>query len=189
MDDGECSEDRRDLCESVDLSKVRIGDLKRTVVVESENETHVAYRLLGVRLSSAYASADIFCMPSDSETLGFVVIEAMASGLAVVAADAGGIPSIVKNNSNGLLVPPANPELFANAVRKVLGDTILQDRLKRNKLKKRHAAFFLSFLHNGVSSSFSERRKIKCKGGLQSCRQGALGRGGLGMARGGVSFF
>lgn len=60
--------------------------------------------LHGDELSQAYASADIFCFPSDSETLGFVVMEAMASGLAVVAANAGGIPSIIEDGQTGYLV-------------------------------------------------------------------------------------
>lgn len=49
----------------------------------------------GEDLSAAYASADAFFTPSESETLGFVVLEAMASGTPVVAARAGGIPDIV----------------------------------------------------------------------------------------------
>jgi len=51
--------------------------------------------LRGDELSSAYASADIFMMPSETETLGFVALEAMASGLAVVAVAAGGLVDIV----------------------------------------------------------------------------------------------
>ena len=51
--------------------------------------------LKGDDLSMAYASADIFVMPSESETLGFVVLEAMASGLAVVAVAAGGLTDII----------------------------------------------------------------------------------------------
>ena len=51
--------------------------------------------LNGEELSSAYASADIFMMPSESETLGFVALEAMASGLAVVAVAAGGLVDII----------------------------------------------------------------------------------------------
>ena len=51
--------------------------------------------LNGEELSSAYASADIFMMPSESETLGFVALEAMASGLAVVSVAAGGLVDII----------------------------------------------------------------------------------------------
>ena len=51
--------------------------------------------LSGVELSQAFAAADVFTMPSDSETLGFVVLESMASGVPVVGCNAGGIPSII----------------------------------------------------------------------------------------------
>lgn len=51
--------------------------------------------MTGEALSQAFASADVFVMPSDSETLGFVVLESMASGVPVVGADAGGIPDLI----------------------------------------------------------------------------------------------
>ncbi|MQL90169.1 hypothetical protein Taro_022749 [Colocasia esculenta] len=57
--------------------------------------------LHGEELSRAYASGDIFVMPSESETLGLVVLEAMSSGLPVVAARAGGIPEIIPENQEG----------------------------------------------------------------------------------------
>lgn len=58
--------------------------------------SHPAQGMLrGEELSAAYASADIFMMPSETETLGFVALEAMASGLAVVAVAAGGLVDIV----------------------------------------------------------------------------------------------
>lgn len=51
----------------------------------------------GEALSQAFASADVFVMPSDSETLGFVVLESMASGVPVVGANAGGIPDLIED--------------------------------------------------------------------------------------------
>lgn len=55
----------------------------------------------GQELSEAYASADVFIMPSETETLGFVVLEAMASGVPVVAVAAGGLTDIVQHNKTG----------------------------------------------------------------------------------------
>ena len=57
----------------------------------------------GDLLSQAYASADIFVMPSDSETLGFVVLEAMASGVPVVGVAAGGVKTLIQSGENGYL--------------------------------------------------------------------------------------
>lgn len=61
-------------------------------------------QIIGDELSAAFASADIFVMPSDSETLGFVVLESMASGVPVVSVAAGGLIDIVDEGSTGYLV-------------------------------------------------------------------------------------
>ncbi|XP_057512367.1 sulfoquinovosyl transferase SQD2-like [Actinidia eriantha] len=55
----------------------------------------------GEELSQAYASGDVFVMPSESETLGLVVLEAMSSGLPVVAARAGGLIDIIPEDQEG----------------------------------------------------------------------------------------
>lgn len=65
--------------------------------------------LTGETLAAAFASADVFFTPSTTETLGFVVLEAMASRLPVVAADAGGIPDLVRNRETGFLFDPDEP--------------------------------------------------------------------------------
>ncbi|KAL9250470.1 Sulfoquinovosyl transferase SQD2-like protein [Drosera capensis] len=57
--------------------------------------------LSGEELSQAYASGDVFLMPSESETLGLVVLEAMSSGIPVVAARAGGIIDIIPEEQEG----------------------------------------------------------------------------------------
>lgn len=86
-------------------------------------------RLDGDELAQAYASADVFAFPSDTETLGLVVLEAMASGLAVVAADAGGVPDLVRSGEDGLLLPPVDTKRWVEAI----GD-LVEDRGRRVEL-------------------------------------------------------
>ena len=76
--------------------------------------------LRGEELATAFASADVFAMPSTTETLGFVVLEAMSSGLPVVAANAGGIPDLVRDGENGILFDPERPQDAAKAVADLL---------------------------------------------------------------------
>ena len=85
--------------------------------------------LAGDELAAAYAAGDVFAFPSDSETLGFAAIEAMAAGVAVVATDAGGIPHIVRHGVNGVLVPPGDGAALAASL---LG--LLQDEEERRRL-------------------------------------------------------
>lgn len=65
--------------------------------------------LHGEDLAAAYASADIFVLPSTTETLGLVAIEAMAAGVPVVGARRGGILDIVVDGETGLLFDPGTP--------------------------------------------------------------------------------
>ena len=64
---------------------------------------HMAGFLRGDELADAYASGDVFVMPSRTETLGLVVLEAMSSGLPVVGARAGGIPEMIAEGVSGYL--------------------------------------------------------------------------------------
>ena len=64
---------------------------------------YMAGFLRGEELAAAYASSDVFVMPSRTETLGLVVLEAMSSGLPVVGARAGGIPEMIQEGETGAL--------------------------------------------------------------------------------------
>jgi sulfoquinovosyltransferase len=77
-------------------------------------------QLSGDELSSAFASADAFMMPSDSETLGFVVLESMASGVPVVGCAAGGIPDLIRDGDTGFLVQPGDTEGYLNCAKKLM---------------------------------------------------------------------
>lgn len=78
------------------------------------NTYFVGY-LTGTDLASAFASADAFVFPSRTETLGLVLLEAMAAGCPVVAARSGGIPDIVTDGVNGYLFEPKSDDAGAIA--------------------------------------------------------------------------
>ena len=68
-------------------------------------------------------------LPSRSEGLGRVVIEALCRGRPVVATRVGGIVDLVRDGENGLLVPPQDPQALAEALRRVLSDAAVAERL------------------------------------------------------------
>jgi sulfoquinovosyltransferase len=87
-------------------------------------------QLSGDDLSAAFASADVFVMPSDSETLGFVVLESMASGVPVVAARAGGIPDLIVDGKTSFLCPPGDTDAFVNRLKQLQNEsTKLREKL------------------------------------------------------------
>jgi len=77
-------------------------------------------RMLGFlprqHLATLYASADLCVFPSHTETCGLVALEAMSSGVGVIAADAGGFRESVHHGVTGLLVPPSNARGYAQAI-------------------------------------------------------------------------
>jgi glycosyltransferase involved in cell wall biosynthesis/predicted metal-dependent phosphoesterase TrpH len=82
----------------------------------------------GIELARAYASADIFLFPSRTDTFGQVILEAQASGLAVVAVAAGGPLSLIENRVSGLLCTP-DAEALAGAVLELARSARLRQRL------------------------------------------------------------
>ncbi|KAL3696185.1 hypothetical protein R1sor_010261 [Riccia sorocarpa] len=86
--------------------------------------------LQGEELSQAYASADVFITPSESETLGFVVLEAMASGIPVVCARAGGIIDIVnKEGEIGYLYTPGDLDDCVGNIKSLLASPELRRKI------------------------------------------------------------
>jgi glycosyltransferase involved in cell wall biosynthesis len=87
--------------------------------------------LAGDELASAYASGDAFVFPSSTETLGLVLLEAMAAGCPVVGANRGGIPDIVSDGINGCLYDPDQPASLVTAVQRLLGDGATRAKLRQ----------------------------------------------------------
>ena len=78
---------------------------------------------------SILAEADVVALPSWTEGLPLVVLEAMAQGRAVVATPVGGTPELVVEGETGLLVPPRDPRALAAALRRLVDDPDLRARL------------------------------------------------------------
>lgn len=98
---------------------------------EGTHTNFVGY-LAGEDLASAYASADAFVFPSRTETLGLVLLEAMAAGCPVVAANSGGIPDIVTNGENGFLFEPKDEQGAITATRRLFERGAERELMRRN---------------------------------------------------------
>ena len=77
------------------------------------------------------SAADLVCLPSKSEGMPNVLLEAMAASRPIVATTVGGIPEAVTHGHNGVLVPPERPEALAAAIGRVLDDPSWAGRMGR----------------------------------------------------------
>jgi glycosyltransferase involved in cell wall biosynthesis len=111
-----------------------VGDGAYTGVMRARAPRDVTFAgyLEGRALSVAYAGADVFVFPSRCETLGNVVLEALASGLPVVGVRDGGTLENVQDGLNGILCPPGDVDAFADGIRRLADDAPLRGRLARN---------------------------------------------------------
>ena len=94
--------------------------------------THFVGYLKGKELGAAYASADAFIFPSRTETLGLVLLEAMAAGCPVVAARSGGIPDIVTDGVNGYMFDPTDEEGAIAATVRLFEQKAERETLRQN---------------------------------------------------------
>ena len=97
--------------------------------------------LTGAALSHAYTTADLLVVPSRRETYGMTVTEALAHGLPVIAAAAGGLPEALGSAADGTrpgqLVPPGDPAALAAALGVWLGDERHRHRLRAAARQRR----------------------------------------------------
>src|SRR5262249_43324012 len=103
-------------------------DRERLIEVFSGLPATFAGVLHGAELATAYASADAFAFPSDTDTFGNVVLEAMACGLPVVACSVGGQVDLVDDGTTGVLFAPDAIDQFAAHLERYRDDAALRAR-------------------------------------------------------------
>ena len=111
-------------------------------IFENTQTNFIGY-LSGEELASAYASGDIFLFPSSTETLGLVLLEAMAAGCPVIGANKGGIPDIINDGVNGCLYDPDGVDQgkssLIEATKKILNNNTKKENMRieaRNESEK-----------------------------------------------------
>lgn len=112
--------------------------------------------LLSEALIDYYNLADVFCLPSKNEGTPNVIIEALLCGLPVVATNVGGIPKLIRDNKNGILVPRNNSKLLANGLKKA---TILN--WNREELRNSVSRFFPEHAVKNYNKLFSNLYSVK----------------------------
>jgi len=124
------------VAEKIDTRLILVGDGPDAASAHDlAEELGVSDRVIftGVvdQVAELLACADLFLLPSSTESFGLVALEAMASGVPVVASRIGGIPEVVDDGRTGLLAPVGNVEAFADATLRILGDEAVHRRFSK----------------------------------------------------------
>ncbi|HUF08384.1 MAG TPA: glycosyltransferase family 1 protein [Rhodothermales bacterium] len=104
------------------------GPAKAELMARLPNTIFKGY-LSGAELTHAYASSDVFLFPSDTETFGNVTLEAMASGVPAVCADATGSQGLVLHGETGFLAPSGNERAFFEYTKLLATDPLLRAKM------------------------------------------------------------
>jgi glycosyltransferase involved in cell wall biosynthesis len=123
------------------LTIIGDGPLRRALEAECERQRCTdRVSFLGAvgqdRLRDCYRAADVFVLPSLSEGLPVVLMEAMACALPVVASRIAGIPELVQDGLDGKLVVPGNPDAIASALRALASDAAALREMGRHARRK-----------------------------------------------------
>ena len=119
-----------------------------------------------------YASADVFCSPATGgESFGIVLLEAMASGVPVVASAIPGFSQVVSDGEDGLLAPPRQPEAWALALQRLLDDDALRSSMGSNGVAKAQR-YDWGRVVDGVLDVYAQARE---RAGVQQMASGVHG--------------
>jgi glycosyltransferase involved in cell wall biosynthesis len=118
----------------------------------------------GIALSEGFASSDIFVFPSTTETFGLVTLEAMASGLVPVAANAGSAAEIIQDGVSGFLVKPLDAGDLATRIEQLLDNNAMRTVMGQRAIQRAEIFHWTKILQNLFASYeevISEFKKLR----------------------------
>lgn len=115
-----------------ELEKVRAEIAKRGLV----DHVELVGWIKGEAKSELLANSTVFVLPSFDEGVPMSILEAMASGIPIVSTPVGGIPEVVGNGSEGILVAPGDVSALSTAICRLLADPVLCSRMGQNGLAR-----------------------------------------------------
>lgn len=118
----------------------------RNLVVESDLASHVHFLGYRTDAKTLMAGLDVYVQPSVEEGFGLALVEAMAMGRVVIAADVGGMSQIVEHGVSGLLVRPGNARDIADAVLSVLDSPAVAASLENHAAERVRMRYALDFI-------------------------------------------
>jgi glycosyltransferase involved in cell wall biosynthesis len=143
---------------------VAVGDASRESyrrkVVELINQHGLegSFLLLGFRrdVADIISALDLLVLPSRYEPFGRVLVEGMAAGKPVIGTNVGGIPEIIEDGVNGLLVAPGSPDELAQAIKKILQNPELARRIAAAGRESARARFNPQRYVNQIQQVYEE---------------------------------
>jgi colanic acid/amylovoran biosynthesis glycosyltransferase len=119
-----------------------------------------------------YRAADLFVLPSFGEGIPVVLMEAMAMEIPCIATRVDGVPELIRDGVNGILVPPADPEALAEAIARLIDDPALRRRLgiaareevlATYNLDRNTAVLLENFRHYLADSTSKETHRVRAR--------------------------
>ncbi len=127
---------------------------------EHEGIPSHSYSFLGyiphAEMPEIYSNSSIFVLPSLIESFPFSILEAMSSGSAVIASNVGGVPEIIDDEVDGLLVQPGNPEILAKKILFLLDNESETKKLSKNAREKILREFTSEIMSNRTEKIYEQ---------------------------------
>jgi glycosyltransferase involved in cell wall biosynthesis len=99
--------------------------------------------------------SDVFLLPSSSEGLPLVLLEAMGAGLAIVSTSVGAIPEVIKHIENGYILDSTDPIDFFEAVRYLIEDRLLLQKMQKANAEKAEESYEAKIVSKKIESIYS----------------------------------